>query len=105
MNSSSVRHDDPVRAIVSYCYALIVLSIPGFVFFLRVFAYTQFGGPWSTPVVMPSWYIIGYFCVLTGGVFVIPFAFIRSKILCSVVVLAMLLSLVWMMPVILTPRV
>lgn len=99
-----VRPDDPIRAIVSLGYALMLLAIPGFVFMLRFFAYSQFDGPWSTPMIMPSWYTVGYFCVLAAAVFVIPFALPRSKSLVAIVIVAMLLSLAGMLSVMFTPR-
>src|SRR5689334_15935334 len=97
--NSSVRPDDSVRVIISLCYALLLLAIPGFVFALRVFAYSQFGEPWSTPMIMPSWYTVVYFCVLAAAVFVIPFALPRSKVVVAIVIAAMLLSLAGMLPV------
>jgi len=103
--SPPVRSEDPIRIIVSLCYALVLLAFPGFVLMLRFFASSQFGDPWNTPMTMPSWYMVGYLCVLAASVFFIPFALARSKALVAIIIAATLLSLAGMVPVMFAPRV
>src|SRR4051812_18634715 len=91
--NSPVRPDDPFRVVVSLGYALLLLAIPGFVLFLRLFAYSLWGDPWSTPMIMPPWYSVIYFCVLAAAVFVIPFALPRGKAFVWIIIAAMILSL------------
>jgi len=109
MQSSPSASADIAKTIVSCWYAVFVLAIPGFVFALKVLAYVsdpdmRAVSIWKVPVEMPSWYIIGYFCVLAGAVFVLPTAFTRSRALGLFVVCAMAISVVAMIPVIFVPK-
>ena|SRR5438876_6460865 len=109
MQPEPSRSSDLARLLVSCWYALFILGIPGLVFALKIFVHTTDPDArvvpiWRVPVVMPSWYIIGYFCVLVGAVFVLPSAFMRSRVLGFAVLFAMLISFVGMLPIIFVPK-
>lgn len=103
MDASSTRTAN-LRVLVSCWYALFINVIPGFMLALKLWVRAQDTEGQEAFLVMPSWYVIMYLCVLAAGVFVVPSAFARSRVLGFVVLLAMLLSFAGMLPVIFGPR-